>query len=351
MLLKKKLIEEELRESEEKYRLAMEATSDGLWDWNILTGEVYYSSSFTTILGETYIEPRLESWESRLHPDDKERALHSLKEHIEGKTKRWWSESRLRTSSGEWKWVLERGSVVFRDERGNPLRMIGIITDISEQKRIEEIIRNERDRAEQYLNIAEVIIVALARDGTVALINRKGANVLGITVNEIIGQNWFESFIPPEQRDTVKNDFYSSMDGKTDLYSSQENELLTKDGRTLTISWINTLIKTSSGQIIGTLSSGEDLTRQKELEQEKLHLIDQIHRNMAQMAYLNDNIRNPLTIIMALTDNLCEQDATRLIHNQIEVINNSITKLDQQWYESEKVLNYLRKHYQISPKK
>ena len=347
----KKQIEEELRESGEKYRLAMEATSDGLWDWNMLSGVVYYSPSFLKILGEKFIEPRFESWESRLHPDDKERVLHSLNEHIEGRTERWREENRLLTSAGEWKWVLGRGSVVIRDESGKPLRMIGIITDISEQKRIEEIIRSERDRAKQYLDIAEVIIVALARDGTVALINRKGAEVLGRPVEEIVGLDWFDSFIPPDIRDNIRKHFHSIMDGNLDLYSSYTNEIIAADGRTATISWINTFIKTNSGQIIGTLSSGEDLTRQKELEVDKNNLIDQIQRNMAQMAYLNDNIRNPLTIILTLTEGLLEPEKTKMINDQIGFIDESITKLDQQWSQSEKILNYLRKHYQISPKK
>jgi PAS domain S-box-containing protein len=344
----KKQVEKQLEKDEEMYRLAMEATSDGLWDWNMHTGEVYYSPSFAAILGEKFIEPRFESWESRLHPDDKERVLHSLREHGEGKTERWREENRLLTSDGEWRWVLERGSVVTRDETGTPLRMIGTTTDITEQKRIEEIIRSERDRAEQYLNIAEVIILALARDGTIALINRKGAEVLGRPAEEIIGLDWFESFIPPDLRDSVRKYFFSIIEGDETPYLSYTNEIVTSDGQTATISWVNTLIKSSNGQIMGTLSSGEDITRQKNLEQEKIHLIEQIQQNMAQIAYLNDNIRNPLTIIMALTEGYLEPEKTRIIHNQIDIIDTSITRLDQQWSKSEKVLIYLRKHYQIS---
>ncbi|MDD1729494.1 MAG: PAS domain S-box protein [Methanospirillum sp.] len=347
----KKVIEEELKESEEKFRLAMETTSDGLWDWNMNTGEVYYSPAFAAIIGETHMDPRFESWESRIHPDDRERALASLKAHIQRKTDRWRVDIRIATSDGTWKWVLNRGSVVSWDDDGKPVRMIGTITDISEQKHIEEIIRTERDRAEQYLNIAEVIIVAISREGTVVLINRKGADMLKAPADKIIGLNWFDTFIPPELRNSVKDTFNAIIEGTGDEYSFHENEIIARDGRRIRVSWVNTLIKTPSGQIIGTLSSGEDLTLKTELEQEKTRLLDQIQQNLAQMAYLNDNIRNPLSLIMALSDLHYEEETSKRIHEQVEIIDDSITNLDQRWAESEKVLDFIRKHYQITPKR
>lgn len=347
---RKKQMEEELRASEEKFRLAMEATSDGLWDWNMQTGEVYYSPAFAQILQEREILPTYDSWESRIHPDDRERTLSSLHDHIAGKTRRWRVETRLLTSKGSYKWVLDRGSVVARDERGNPARMIGSISDISEQKDIEEIIRIERDRAEQYLNIAEVMIVALSRDGTVVLINRKGAEMLGGSVDDIIGRNWFDHFIPPDLKDYVKTTFQRIMDGTGEMYSSYENEVMTLTGSRIPISWVNTLIQTPTGQIIGTLSSGEDLTHKKTLEEEKTRLLGQIQRNLAQIAFLNDNIRNPLAVIMTLSDIHLKGEAGRKVQEQVEIIDDTITKLDQRWSESEKVLEFIRKNYQITPK-
>ncbi len=346
----KRLMEEELKVSEEKFRLAMDATSDGLWDWNMLTGVVYFSPAFAKILDEDDIEPVYESWESRLHPEDKERTLASLNEHISGKTSHWRVEIRLKASDGSWKWVMDRGSVVEWDETGRPARMIGSIVDISEQKRIEEVIRIERDRAEQYLNIAEVMIVALSHDGTVVLINRKGAEMLGVSVDEIIGVDWFDTFVPPDVRESVRKTFISLMDGADEIYSSSENEIITRGGKRILLSWVNTIITTPGGQIVGTLSSGEDLTLRKELEQEKTSLLDQIQQNLAQMAYLNDNIRNPLTIIMALSEIHFDGDAGKKIQEQIGIIDDSITKLDKRWSESEKVLEFIRKHYQITPK-
>ncbi|PWR70881.1 PAS domain S-box protein [Methanospirillum lacunae] len=346
----KKLMEEELKASEETFRLAMNATSDGLWDWNMKTGEVYYSPAFAKILEEEHIKPVFDSWEKRIHPEDRERVLSSLHEHISGSTSRWRVETRLRTSNGSWKWVMDRGSVVSWDESGTPTRMIGSIVDISEQKRIEEVIRIERDRAEQYLNIAEVMIIVLSRDGTIVLINRKGAEMLGASVDDIIGLNWFDTFIPVEMIESTKEVFQNIIHSTGEMYFSNENEIITRENKIITVSWVNTLIRTPEGQTLGTLSSGEDLTNKKKLEEEKNQLLDQIQRNLAQMAFLNDNIRNPLSIIISLADIYLTEDKSQVVQKQVDKISDSITKLDQRWSESEKVLNYIRKYYQISPK-
>jgi PAS domain S-box-containing protein len=131
-----KRLEQSLRESEERYRLAMEATSDGLWDWDIPSGTVSYSPAWYKILGET-IENHFSCWGSRLHPDDKDSVLQSLRDHLEGKNENWSHEHRVKTESGKWKWVLGRGSVIARDTDEKPLRMVGTIIDIDERKNLE----------------------------------------------------------------------------------------------------------------------------------------------------------------------------------------------------------------------
>jgi len=131
-----KRMEQSLRESEERYRLALEATSDGLWDWDISTGVVNYSPAWYRILGET-IQNLFSAWESRMHPHEKDSVLISLKAHLEGNGEGWHFEHRLRTAEGQWKWVLGRGSVITRDKNGKPLRMVGTIIDIDDRKLLE----------------------------------------------------------------------------------------------------------------------------------------------------------------------------------------------------------------------
>ena len=112
----------------------MEATKDGIWDWNVVSGDVYYSPAWTEMLGESQVSADYETWAARIHPDDKERVLQSLQEHMEGKTDYWREEHRLKIADGTYKVVLGRGRVVSRASNGSPLRMIGAMTDLSHRK-------------------------------------------------------------------------------------------------------------------------------------------------------------------------------------------------------------------------
>jgi diguanylate cyclase (GGDEF)-like protein/PAS domain S-box-containing protein len=133
-------VKEQLQESEEKYRLAMIATQDGLWDWNLSTGEVYFSPRWAEILGEESLENNYSVWEERLYDEDKKHVLQSIQKHLNGDTVFWQQEHRLRDCSNQYKWVLGRGQVIKRSSKGKPLRMIGTMTDISDKKKSEEII-------------------------------------------------------------------------------------------------------------------------------------------------------------------------------------------------------------------
>lgn len=142
----RKRIENIVRESEEKHRLAMQATRDGIWDWDIITNRVDYSPSWANIIGEKKLEQNLNTWKSRLHPDDQKRVLSSLNKHLKGESEVWQEEHRLKTKSGEWKWVLGRGEVVSRDSQNKPYRMIGTLTDISETKQTQAALAESENR-------------------------------------------------------------------------------------------------------------------------------------------------------------------------------------------------------------
>ncbi|MGQ9669676.1 MAG: PAS domain-containing protein [Desulfosoma sp.] len=122
-----------LLESETRYRLVMEATSDGIWDWDVRTDRVHYSPAYTRMLG---FEPEefcgnLAEWLDRIHPEDREKALRENRRCIDNEVSRFSVEFRMRTKSGEWKWILGRGMAVTRDASGKALRMIGTHTDIT----------------------------------------------------------------------------------------------------------------------------------------------------------------------------------------------------------------------------
>ncbi len=128
-----------LTDSEQRYRLAMEASTDGLWDWNLSNGQVFYSPGWFRIVDERDPGNGYATWEARIHPDDKERVLGSLQAHLDGSSDAWAEEHRLRKRDGSWAWVMGRGRVVQRSVNGSPLRMVGTMIDIGERKQVEEL--------------------------------------------------------------------------------------------------------------------------------------------------------------------------------------------------------------------
>jgi len=133
--LSHKQAQEALRESEERYALAARGANDGLWDWNLVTGAVYFSPRWKAMLGflEDEIDDRLEEWLGRIHDADRERVKEEIAAHQRGLTPHFESEHRLLHKDGGFRWMLSRGLAV-QDRTGKPLRMAGSQTDITERK-------------------------------------------------------------------------------------------------------------------------------------------------------------------------------------------------------------------------
>ncbi|HUT98263.1 MAG TPA: PAS domain S-box protein [bacterium] len=135
--------------------------------------------------------------------------------------------------------------------------------DVTLQKKVEKALREERDRAQTYLDIAGTIILALDAQGTVTLINQKGCEVLGYPEAEIVGKNWIENFIPDWTQERANYTFNRLLAGEVDPLRYVENYLMTSAGKMRLIAWNNTVLTDETGGIVGTLSSGEDITERR----------------------------------------------------------------------------------------
>ncbi|MFT3744250.1 MAG: EAL domain-containing protein [Pyrinomonadaceae bacterium] len=136
---------EQLRASETRYALAAEGANDGLWDWNLVTGEVYYSPRWNEIVGlrpEEGMVPSKNCWFDRVHADDRKTVIEEFENHLESRTKHFENEHRVIYSNGEYRWVLVRGLAV-RNADGKALRIAGSLTDITERKRSEEQLAHD----------------------------------------------------------------------------------------------------------------------------------------------------------------------------------------------------------------
>ncbi len=142
--------QQELRISQERLKLALDSTEDGLWDWNITTGECYFSPRWIEMLGYQSgdFPEDISAWAPLVHPEDQEKVNQELETHLDGKTPIYELEHRLRKKSGEWCWILGRGKVVERDANGEPLRMVGTNIDITQRKQSEKELETAKAMAE-----------------------------------------------------------------------------------------------------------------------------------------------------------------------------------------------------------
>ncbi len=150
---------------------------------------------------------------------------------------------------------------------------IGLISFIlvrkseAERREVEQIRWREKDKAQEYLDVAGVILLAINAEQKVTLINRKGCEILGYEEEEITGKNWFDQFVPEWDRERVRAAFVRLMPGGHKAAEYFENPVLTKSGEERIIAWHNTLLTDETGNITGTLSSGEDITERKKTEE------------------------------------------------------------------------------------
>jgi len=137
---------------------------------------------------------------------------------------------------------------------------------VGQRKQEQETLLQSEQKVKQYLDIAGVIILALDMDGNITLINKRGLKVLGYRREELLGKNWFRTCLPDRFRNEIVGVYRQLMRGEIKPVKFYENQVLRKNGEERTISWYNAVTRNSSGEITGTLSSGEDITERKRAE-------------------------------------------------------------------------------------
>jgi PAS domain S-box-containing protein len=142
---------------------------------------------------------------------------------------------------------------------------------LKQRSEMEENLRIQRNQAQQYLDVAGVMLLVLDEYQNITLINKKGCEILGYQEGELIGNNWFNLCIPDRIRKDIQAVFDGLMAGEIELTEYYENPVTTKGGDERIIAWNNTVLRNNQNNIIGVLSSGEDITEKKKLEAQLLH--------------------------------------------------------------------------------
>jgi PAS domain S-box-containing protein len=191
--------------------------------------------------------------------------------------------------------------------------------EITERKQAEKELREEQEKAQKYLDIAGVMMLALDQDGNISLINQRGCEILGYSNDEILGRNWINTFIPESIRDEMQGVHQKLMHGDVESLLYYENPVLTRNGEQRMIAWHNTLVRDEEGRVITSLSSGEDITERKRAENElraSEERFRQLADNIQEIFWMTDAITGEEIYISPAAEKIWGRSIDSMLHGQ-----------------------------------
>ncbi|MEG4233152.1 PAS domain S-box protein [Microcoleus sp. Pol11C3] len=292
--IQRKQAEEELRKSEERWQLVLKGNQDGIWDLNLQTNEAFRSARWQEIIGyaDGEIDSTNSAWIDRIHPDDRSRVQAAIQGYLDHQIPNYAAEYRLQCKDGSYKWVLARAQAVW-DEAGNPLRMVGSMTDISDRKAAELALLQVTQAVE---STSDAIVIADLK-GRSIYHNQAFIQRYGYTVEEL---NHIGDMTALYVRHKNYKQIYKSL--RQGRSWSGEVTLQTKSGEAVTALVRADSIQDINGHLIGLIGVITDITERKQSE---VMLRQKLKREQLAVAML-ERIRSSLNLEEILTKSVEE---------------------------------------------
>ncbi len=331
----RKNAEEKLRESEMRWQFSVDGSGLGLWDWNPVTNEVFFSGQWKKMLGyeEHEIGDTLEEWDKRVHPDDKDKVYADIHKHMEGNTPIYQNEHRVLCKNGEYKWILDRGKVMSCSEDGKPLRMIGTHTDIDAQRKMQEEFITNTAKFRLLFEQSPLGIYIATKEGEIIDGNKQLLELLGSPGLEETRQINVLAFPP-----LVENGYAGIFKRCVETGEEQHLELqyTSKWGKKTYLSSYIVPLYNKNKELQNVFTLMEDITGRKEAELELQKLNATKDKFFSIIAH---DLKGPIGTIMNISEILSEEsledEATirRFIASQRELTQNT-------YYLLENLLNW-----------
>jgi|GEM_PF-147288 len=227
----RKKAEDALREAEARWGFALEGSGDGVWDLNVATNQVFFSDQWKAMLGygPQEIGAGREEWEKRIHPEDRTGCYAELERHFRGETPVYLNEHRVLHKDGSYRWILDRGKVIAWTPEGQPQRIIGTHSDITERKRAEEALRDSESLQRVLLaNLPAGVVIVDPATRTIERVNEHAASLYGASMESLVGQRCHSLLCPAQEGACPVCDLGQVVD-------SSDREMLRADGSRLPV--------------------------------------------------------------------------------------------------------------------
>jgi PAS domain S-box-containing protein len=288
--------ESALRESEQRWQLALRGNNDSIWDFNFKTNQCFHSARWGEMLGyeEHEVSNYWDEWEARVHPDDIERVMQVRQEHLERKTPYYIAEYRIRCKDGSYKWILSRAQALW-DEAGNPVRMVGSHTDISERKQAEAELQKAYQQLTLHVDNSPVAVIEWDREFRLQRWSRQAEKIFGWKAQDLLNKcpgDWH--FIYEEDVESVYSLLHRLLNGTQELAVDQ-NRNYAKDGRIVYCEWYNSVLLDESGNVESILSLVLDISERKQaeeaLQQAMVELERTVEQRTAELTQANEQLQ------------------------------------------------------------
>lgn len=301
----RKLAEDELQQNRARLAEAQRIAHLGHWEWTLEDDRMDWSESMHQIYGTVPegLDCTFEGFLSRVHPDDQDEVRQRFATALLGEVP-YSLDFRIVLPDGSVRVVHEQAEITL-DSRKLPVRMVGTVQDVSDRKDVEEALRTERDLVQSYLNVAAVLFVVVNGDESIRVLNTRGCEILACNEPEVLGQNWFDLFVPEASREEQRARFYDLLQSGETIPSAFESTVAAANGDERLISWRSTVLLDWAGLPAAVLSSGVDITEQRKAEaaeqvrRQQLVQADKMISLGILIAGVGHEINNPNFVIMS----------------------------------------------------
>jgi PAS domain S-box-containing protein len=315
-----KVAEEQLREAHARLREVLDHSPAVLYALSVEGDQIlprYASDNITRLLGYPVSETLTQEWwYEQLHPDDHERAELSLVEALTDGASR--TEYRIKHKDGTYRWIDDNRRVV-RDQTGKPVELVGAWQDVTERKQAQDELRENERRLREMLNNLELVSIMLDADGCLTYCNDYFLRLTGWERQEVLDRDYFELFVPEDIRAGTREKFSKLIADLPEAWH-HENEIVTRAGQRRRLQWNNSVLRSATGEVIGTASIAEDVTDRKNLEKQMLRTqrMESIGTLAGGIAHDLNNLLMPILMGAALLKRFHQGESSMRVIDNIE---------------------------------